>query len=73
MIAFAIFLSVALICGTVLFGFKLWLDRIHPEQLADPTGRELLEELKKHRAEVTKELDAMNGRITFAVKPQLRR
>ena len=66
-------IAVALPCITAFLGFKLWLDRMHPQRQPDPSGAELLAALEEHKKEVKQELDAMNGRITFASKPQLRR
>ena len=66
-------IAVAIPCVTAFLGFKLWLDRMHPAKQPDPSGADLLLALEEHKVEVKRELDAMNGRITFASKPQLRR
>jgi len=53
-------------------GFKLWLDRVHPAKKPDPTGKELLERLEAHERAVTKQIEALAGRIGFKERPRLR-
>ena len=67
-----VLVGVSVPCAAALYGFKLWLDRIHPEHKPDPSGKELLEALETHKKELKKEVDALAGRIAFKERPRLR-
>ena len=65
-------IAIGIPCITFWFAFKTWLDRMHPPHKPDPSGKELLESLEKHKSDVKKEIDALAGRIAFREKPRLR-
>ena len=59
-------------CATVFAGFKLWLDRMHPQKKPDPSGAELLEALTAHKAEMERQVAVLHGKLTVKQATRLR-